>query len=143
MTDGSEEPMLHGAEHATSVSRPYWDALSEGRLVLQHCTGCGRYQHFPRYFCRWCGSVDLDWLPATGGGEIVALTTVHRTSRPSLSDRMPYDLAVVRTDEGPLLMCVAIGVGESGSRGSQAWGRRVIVDFDRTSMDRLLTVRPA
>jgi uncharacterized OB-fold protein len=143
MSNSTEQAGIGGAEHATALSQPYWDALADGRLVLQRCLDCGRHQHFPRHLCRWCGSLELEWAPATGAGEIVALTTVHRSSRPALAERIPYDLAVVRTDEGPLLMCVAIGVGEGGTRGSQAWGQRVVVDFARTLTDRLLTVRPA
>ena len=31
---------LHGAEHAGEISQPYWDALADGRFVLQRCGNC-------------------------------------------------------------------------------------------------------
>jgi hypothetical protein len=133
-----------GAEHATPVSEPYWHGLAEGRLVLQRCNACGRHQHYPRHICRWCGSTDLDWTEAAGTGSIVARTTVHRTSRPDGGLDLPYDLVIVRVEEGPLLMALLAGEGPdapAADDGTTGAGRLVAADFARTSAAGLLTFR--
>jgi uncharacterized OB-fold protein len=134
---------LAGAECATDLSRPYWDALAGDRLVFQQCTTCGRHQHFPRHICRWCGAPELSWSEAAGRGQIVGATTVHRSSRPALAARTPYALALVETEEGPLVMALLDGwtpPREGFEAGSGVQGREVSVSFKATRANGLLTV---
>ena len=32
-------------------SAPYWEAMNQGRLVLQRCAACGSLRHYPRSVC--------------------------------------------------------------------------------------------
>src|SRR5262249_59978488 len=38
------------------LTKPFWDACNERRLVLQHCTACQRLHYPPTQRCTKCGS---------------------------------------------------------------------------------------
>ncbi|MQC48408.1 MAG: hypothetical protein DWG77_04855, partial [Chloroflexi bacterium] len=38
------------------VSQPFWDAVDERRLIVQHCTACDTLQYPPREACQDCES---------------------------------------------------------------------------------------
>jgi uncharacterized OB-fold protein len=97
---------LMGEEHSTALSQPYWEQLRAGRLVLQRCSECGHWQHFPRVLCLKCNRTRLAWTAVQGDGEAVATTLVHRTLNEALQDRVPYLIALVRLREGPLIMAL-------------------------------------
>ena len=40
------------------LTKPFWDAANEERLVIQHCHACHRLQHPPAPRCEQCGSGD-------------------------------------------------------------------------------------
>ena len=84
------------------VTRPWWDATREQRLLLQRCPGCSSLQHPPRALCTSCGGTDLGWAESAGHGAVDASTVVERAPRPDLHP--PYVVARVRLDEGPLLL---------------------------------------
>lgn len=78
---------------------PFWQAARERRLLLQQCSRCRRYQHYPRLLCRHCHSRDLSWQDASGKGSIYSFSVVYR-SPGGFSDDVPYVTAVVELDEG-------------------------------------------
>ena len=39
---------------ADALSKPFWDAVNQRRLVLQHCTACDRLQYPPQPACQVC-----------------------------------------------------------------------------------------
>lgn len=83
------------------VSVPFWDATREPRFVVQHCSQCGLWQHYPRALCRGCGALDPPFETASGTGVVDTFTEVKRApdSRP-----VPYVVARIRLTEGPLLL---------------------------------------
>lgn len=40
------------------VSQPFWDAVNQRRLVLQHCAACTKLQYPPQPTCQVCGSAE-------------------------------------------------------------------------------------
>ena len=49
------------------VSKPFWDACNEQRLIIQNCKSCDRMQYPPEKLCSSCGSSeDLDWVEVSG-----------------------------------------------------------------------------
>lgn len=84
------------------VTAPWWAATRERRLLVQRCRDCGAYQHYPRALCTACASTDLEFVPASGRGTVYSHTTVHRAPDPEFP--APYVVALVRLDEGPVLM---------------------------------------
>jgi uncharacterized OB-fold protein len=82
------------------IQAQYQHALDQGRLVIQHCGGCGRAIHFPREVCPHCGSTDLKWQEAQGGGTVYAVTTVRRKAEAGGD----LNVSLIDLDEGPRLM---------------------------------------
>ena len=63
---------------ADDLTRPFWEAANEGRLVIQHCTACDRLQHPPGQSCQRCGSkAALAWKEMSGRGRIYNYGVVH------------------------------------------------------------------
>lgn len=60
--------MSQAVWHTTGADEPYWQALSEGRLQLQQCSGCQKWQWPAVWRCGDCGSWEMGWkeLPAQG-----------------------------------------------------------------------------
>lgn len=79
---------------------PWWSALREHRLTVQRCQVCGHRQHHPRPLCTVCGSVDLDFAPINGTGELLTYTTIRRAPLPELREHVPYSLALVELEHG-------------------------------------------
>ncbi len=106
---------------ADEISQRWWDATRSHLLTVQTCTACAHAQHPPRALCTGCGSMDhLGQSAAAGTGVVDTFTVVHRAPRPDLA--VPYTVARVRLDEGPILLTRLSGT---------AWtiGDRVEVDW--------------
>lgn len=84
----------------TQESQPYWDALSEGRLMLQSCGACGKVRHYPRPLCDACYSFDVRWIEAKGTGAVHSWTVTHHAFNPSFKADLPYVLVTVDLPEG-------------------------------------------
>jgi uncharacterized protein len=82
------------------LSRPYWEAARQGRLVLQRCGQCGTVRHYPRLLCDRCHSREVGWMPATGRGRIHSWTVCHHVFHPGFAADVPYVLVTVDLDEG-------------------------------------------
>ena len=90
-----------------SVTAEWWDATRERRLLLQTCTGCGHLQHYPRPVCTACGSTGSRYEQASGRGHIYSFTISHRAPGPEFE--VPYVVALVKLEEGPLMLSNIIG----------------------------------
>jgi uncharacterized protein len=58
-------------------AKPYWDALAEGKFLIQACNDCGNRYHYPRPFCPSCMSKNVEWLPVSGNGTIYSFSLVR------------------------------------------------------------------
>jgi len=85
-------------------TQPYWDALKERKLLLKSCKDCHKPHFYPRELCPHCYSDNLEWVEASGDGEIYSFTTVHRAAGPAFADEVPYVVALVALSEGPRMM---------------------------------------
>jgi uncharacterized OB-fold protein len=83
-----------------AFSTAYWDAARDGRLLIQRCTKCRRYQFYPRRHCTACLTADPEWVAASGRGTLYSYTVVHRTPNPQFAALTPYVLALVDLAEG-------------------------------------------
>ncbi len=84
----------------SELSRPYWEAAAQGRLVLQSCTACGKVRHYPRLLCDSCYSDVANWIPASGRGTIHSWTVAHHAFHPAFAPELPYTLVTVDLDQG-------------------------------------------
>jgi len=100
--------LIRPLPHPTAISKPFWDACRERRLIIQRCEDCATYVFIPQAFCPQCLGRSLGWVPASGTGAIVTYTVVWRPQTPAFE--VPYVIAVVRLDEGVEMLTNLIGV---------------------------------
>ena len=62
----------------TDLTRPFWTAAAEGRLLLPRCNACGRHFFRPEVACTHCFATDWQWAPASGRGTLYSHTVLHR-----------------------------------------------------------------
>ena len=43
----------------------------------------------------------MQWVDASGRGEVYTYTVIHRAYTPSMKGKTPYVVAVIKLDEGP------------------------------------------
>lgn len=84
----------------THESKLYWDALNEGRLLLQKCARCGKVRHYPRPMCDGCHSFETQWIEASGRGSIHSWTITHHPFHSAYKAELPYVLVTVDLEEG-------------------------------------------
>ncbi len=82
----------------TALSRPYWEAAAEGRLIAPRCNHCSRFLFAPEFACTHCFSTDWTWTEVGGKGEVYSYTTIHRAPVPGM--KTPYVLAAIELPEG-------------------------------------------
>lgn len=110
----------------TPETAPFWAACLEGELHIQHCNACGRYYFYPRPFCRYCASPDVEWRRVSGGGHLVSYVINHRPWPPA-PDAPHQVVALVQLDEGPRLLTNIVGCTPTPE--NLPLDARVVVDF--------------
>lgn len=102
----------------TELSRPYWDALQQGRLLFQRCA-CGHAWLPARRECPQCLRPGAAWERASGRGTLVSWVVYHTAYHPAFEARLPYHVALVQLAEGPRLL-TAIVDGHDALSGDAA-----------------------
>jgi hypothetical protein len=82
----------------------FWSYVASGELRIQRCVDCGAHRHPPRSLCAACGSTAVEWVAASGRGEVWARTVIHPPTLPAFASRTPYGAVVVRLEEGVFLV---------------------------------------
>ncbi|MDI6028813.1 OB-fold domain-containing protein [Corticibacterium sp. UT-5YL-CI-8] len=99
----------------TPVAKPYWEALKRGELVFQRCRHCGESWLPARESCPRCLSPENDWVKSNGRGEVVSWIVYHTAYDEAFGSRVPYDVTLVKLDEGPQLLTNVVD-SEAGKR---------------------------
>lgn len=111
----------------TALSKPFWDACREERLVVQRCRDCAAYVFIPQPCCGECLSEDLEWVESSGRGTLYSFTTVWRPQQPTFE--VPYTVVVVEVEEGWYMLSNLVGVAPE----DVAIGTPLEVCFERRS----------
>lgn len=80
---------------------PFWEALDDGRFLIQECGDCGEAYFPPAPVCPECHGDDVAWVESEARGELYAYTRQHRTAEGFDS---PVVLGTVDLAEGPRLL---------------------------------------
>ena len=88
---------------ATPTSQPFWDALAERRVEIQHCDDCSSWVFYPRVRCAGCLSSALTWTEVSGEGTVYTFTVARQPTTLAFADVVIPIIAVVELDEGPRL----------------------------------------
>jgi uncharacterized OB-fold protein len=82
------------------LTKPFFEAANEERLVIQNCTACDRLNFPPRTACDRCGSGEnLEWKQVSGKGKIYNYGVVYDCPVASLKQDIPFNLAAIMLDE--------------------------------------------
>lgn len=113
----------------TNITKPYWDAAAENRLVIQECVCCKTRQFYPREFCISCLSKDIKWIECSGKGKVYTYTINRRPANEALKERVPYVVAAIDLDEGVRMMA---NIVDSPAEAVKI-GSRVQVCFEKVN----------
>ncbi|ACF02106.1 protein of unknown function DUF35 [Rhodopseudomonas palustris TIE-1] len=91
-------PVKYPAPQGSAETKPFWDAATEGKLLIKRCTSCGEAHYFPRALCPFCFSDQTVWEESKGEGEIYSYSLMRK------SPTGPYAIGYVTLKEGPSVL---------------------------------------
>ncbi|MBC2699060.1 MAG: Zn-ribbon domain-containing OB-fold protein [ANME-2 cluster archaeon] len=128
-----------------TVSR-FWRKIPHRyNLIGTHCTNCGEYYFPPRQMCPTCRrDGKIESYQFEGKGEVITYTVIH-TAAKGYANQVPYNLAIIKLNEGPSLtgqvICepgeLEIGtrvrsvfrkLGEESEKGMIYYGTKFVVE---------------
>ena len=83
------------------LSKPFWDAVNQHRLMVQHCIDCNTLQFPPRLKCQDCSSDKLDWKDTSGRGHILTYSVSEDTRLQRRVPDQPFNIALIALDDDP------------------------------------------
>lgn len=84
-------------------TEPFWNACSEGRLVLQRCRVCDSFRHPPSPLCHACLALEHEWVEASGRGEVWSFAII-RDRLEGWPGEVPLAVVIVALEEGVKLI---------------------------------------
>ncbi len=97
-------PLINASNNA------FWDAAKRHELMVYKCRDCGAlYPHSTT--CAACGSTRSECVKVSGRGQVFTFCIYHQPFHPAWQDDIPYNVAYVKLDEGPLLMTNIVNCG--------------------------------
>jgi uncharacterized OB-fold protein len=85
---------------ADDLSRPFWEGVSERKLLVQRCAECRRFQFPPDVSCASCSSTELSFEEVSGRGAVFSFTeTVSGARHPYFQSISPYLVGLVQLEE--------------------------------------------
>lgn len=129
----SDGPAMRPLPLADEASSGFWNAARAGRLEIQRCVGCRRWNHAPGLICPACGSRDLAFEPVSGRGTLFSWTLIKEAPAPGFRDLVPLIVGIVELAEQPHLLLPANiqGVRLEDLR----LGMPLVVTFEQVSAD--------
>ncbi|RWZ58606.1 hypothetical protein EQV77_06465 [Halobacillus fulvus] len=88
----------------TPITKPFWEHLKKGVIMLQRCNTCEEWIFYPRAHCPHCFSESLRWEQASGRGVLKTWSIVHRPGNAAWKPLAPYVVGVVELKEGPSML---------------------------------------
>ncbi|MEO6091875.1 MAG: zinc ribbon domain-containing protein [Novosphingobium sp.] len=85
---------LPGLEPVTAF---FWTSGADGRLRIQRCRACGRWQHPPLPRCLACHSDEVSPQPVSGRGRVKTFTVNTQIWTSAITE--PFVFAAIELDE--------------------------------------------
>lgn len=84
------------------LTRPFWTAAKNNKLVLQKCQLCQTFNFFPKPWCIECGSRELVWTDAKPTGTVYSFTISRTVAMNYLGWQkdLPVLLCLIDLDDG-------------------------------------------
>ena len=122
----------------SAETRAFWEACARDELTIQRCRSCGHPQHYPRVLCSACHSGDLATERVSGNGTIRTFTINRVPVSEAFAADVPYVVALVQLEEGPMLMSNITGIEPEAVQ----IGQGVTVCFETRGDQQLPQFRP-
>lgn len=87
----------------TSSDKPFWDAARRHELMGYRCLNCGAF-YSQVTDCIACDTPRMQWVRVGGRGEVFTFCVYHQLYHPAWKEDIPYNVAWIKLDEGPLLI---------------------------------------
>jgi len=94
---------------ADELDLPFWEGAKEHKFLIQRCPGDGKY-YWPASVCDDCGTEDMEWVEAAGRGIVYTFTVYHRPFLREWQKDLPYNVAVIELEEGPIAVGNVVGI---------------------------------
>jgi len=92
---------MNDSSRDVEVRDQFVRASETGDFLLPRCGECGDWAWPPREICTRCRTLGWHWEPASARGTLLSLARVWRGAGEGFQEEVPYDLALLRLDEGP------------------------------------------
>jgi uncharacterized OB-fold protein len=89
---------------ADPAVEPFWAAVRDHRLEMQRCDDCGYVRWPPGRRCPECLSERGTWTELSGRGALWSFAIYHHSYDPEFASSLPYNVALVRLAEGPMII---------------------------------------
>ncbi|HEX5614314.1 MAG TPA: Zn-ribbon domain-containing OB-fold protein [Acidimicrobiia bacterium] len=94
-----DEMPKHLGPWPSPEDREFWAGARRGELRIQRCASCGLHQHYARLLCSHCGSLEVEWITASGAGTVHSFTVVRQNGVPPFAQCVPFVVALVELAE--------------------------------------------
>lgn len=91
-------------------SRPFWDACREQRLIAQRCDVSGEVFFPPAPVSPVTRTEQWSWVELSGLGTVWSWVIMHQRYFKGFAEDVPYNIAQVKLDEGPMLITNLVGI---------------------------------
>lgn len=105
----------------------FYKFASERKLMAAKCKKCATMFLPPRPMCTKCFSSDLEWVELKNKGKLLTYTVIH-VSPKQFESLIPYNVGIVKLEDGPKLPGMIQGVAPE----KISVGMDLEVDFDTT-----------
>jgi len=92
----------------TTTDKDFWEGAKRRELMVYKCLNCGRY-YFPATHCLSCDNPKMSWVKASGKGKVYTYIVYRQAYEPSWKDHLPYNVAWVQLEEGPIILTNIVG----------------------------------
>lgn len=95
-------------------NRPFWEACADRRLIAQRCDASGTVWFPPAPVSPVTRTAAWSWVELSGRGTVWSFVVMHQNYFKGFADEIPYNVAQVRLDEGPMLITNIVDAGPGG-----------------------------
>ena len=92
----------------TASNRPFWEAAKRHELVIYGCINCGTL-YSQVTVCTVCDNPHMEWIKVSGRGRVFTFCVFRQPFHPAWQDDIPYNVAYIKLEEGPLLISNIVG----------------------------------
>ena len=110
----------------TQDTKPYWDGLLEGHVLIHQCADCSTFRHYPRPVCPECHSMAFDWREISGNGTVHSWTVSCHAYHFAFKKDLPTAYITVDLPEG-VRICAPL---RDGDPKDLAIGREVSIGVE-------------